>query len=292
MFTIFKQPIVFRSNPWYSVLIASVSVFLVLSLFQPFGIGTMDSFFKWMTIFCFTFVTVSLTIFTSVILPGVFPNFYDSTNWTWGKYSLHLFATLFLIVFGNTLLACFLFEELLENTFSTLVFFCSVTLMVGFVPISLVTLFVYSYALKQNLKEAKELNLRLQGKSFVEAAPSFESDVEEFTLGSSTKGYVRFEPDRFLYAEASGNYVKVHYLTSADIFDYTYLRTTITQVAKDLKSLPSVRRCHRAFVVNTANVINVEGNLQGFSLRLRKTKNEVPVSRSYTKGIRVALKQG
>lgn len=283
MFEILKQPLTAQSNRWSIILIASISVFLVLALFQPFQLDRLTSPGKWLVISGFTVVTTLFTSIAVFILPWIFPRFYAPANWTWGKYIVQTCVIMLFISVGNTLFARFFYVGSASALFPFFITYLSITLMVGFVPVTLTTLLVQNQALKQNLKEAKELNLRLQNK---ETVPVAETESNAITLSGSTKESVTLLPNRFIYAEASGNYVKVNYLTHENTPANILLRTTITQVESLLESVESIRRCHRAFLVNTSYIINVEGNSQGFSLSLKHTKDEVPVSRSFTKEIR------
>ena len=42
-------------------------------------------------------------------------------------------------------------------------------------------------------------------------------------------------------------------------------------------------RCHRAYIINLDKVEQVEGNAQGYKLKVRGTEERVPVSRSLNK---------
>jgi DNA-binding LytR/AlgR family response regulator len=113
-------------------------------------------------------------------------------------------------------------------------------------------------------------------------------EIDRIVLSGSTKESVTLYPDSILYIESSGNYVKINCLHN-NVVKQKQLRTTITQLDKELQPYPSIARCHRAYMVNTSFITHVEGNSQGFRLRLRHVKEEVPVSRSYLKVIRDRL---
>lgn len=291
MFEVLKQPLATKGKHWQTVLIATFSVGLVLGLFQPFGIGAIKDGQKWIIIGSFMVVSGVFSAFATFVLPRLFPRFYDPSQWTWGKHTLQIAIILALVSIGNTLLACFFSEIPLLKALPVLVSFLVVTMMVGVVPVSLVTLIVHNNSLRHYLNEAKEMNSRLQDREIEQSETVAETGTETITLSGSTKESATFTPDRFLYAEASGNYVKVNYLTTSHTLTHLLLRTTITQVENKLESVAAIRRCHRAFLVNTAHIVNVQGNSQGFSLNLKHTKDEVPVSRSYTKEIREILSQ-
>lgn len=51
-------------------------------------------------------------------------------------------------------------------------------------------------------------------------------------------------------------------------------------------------RCHRAFLVNIRTVVKVDGNSQGYRLKLEGCTEEVPVSRGYAKEIKTLIEGG
>lgn len=64
------------------------------------------------------------------------------------------------------------------------------------------------------------------------------------------------------------------------------LRLTMKQAEASVASAPFIIRCHRAFLVNLHQVIKVDGNSQGYRLRLDGCADEVPVSRAYAKEVK------
>ena len=48
-----------------------------------------------------------------------------------------------------------------------------------------------------------------------------------------------------------------------------------------LKTVSTIERCHRSYLVNTALVDYVSGNAQGYQLHLKGTDQEVPVGRTF-----------
>ena len=56
-----------------------------------------------------------------------------------------------------------------------------------------------------------------------------------------------------------------------------------------VSSAPFIVRCHRAFLVNLHQVVKVDGNSQGYRLRLEGCTEEVPVSRGYAKCVKALI---
>ena len=95
------------------------------------------------------------------------------------------------------------------------------------------------------------------------------------------------EAGHFLYAEAEGNYIKVNYRSAGSgKIVQKLLRLTMKQAEEAMAACPFIIRCHRAFLVNVRQVVKVDGNSQGYRLRLEGCEEEVPVSRAYSKEVK------
>lgn len=289
MFDLLKQPVPFRMNPWKVILTASLCVFFVLAVFQPFGLSYASGYEKWIRVLGFPIVTAVSTAIVVFLLPLLSPSYFQEANWTWGRHLLSTFTTILLVTAGNILFNALLSGGVVRIGLNTLLAFLIITFSVGLIPMVLIGLFTQNIQLKQNLKEAKELNLHLQSKDGEEGIHQDTPSKETVTLTGTTKESLTLQPERFLYAESSGNYVKIVHLADEAKPAHILLRTTIAQAASAFEAYPGISRCHRAYLVNTQHIVNVEGNSQGFSLTLRHAKEEVPVSRTYTGVIRELL---
>jgi DNA-binding LytR/AlgR family response regulator len=146
---------------------------------------------------------------------------------------------------------------------------------------------IQNRALKQNLKEANELNKRLVEQLHNET-PLTQTKRNAIVLSGNTKETITLTPEDILYMEVAGNYLKITYLFNAEV-KQRQLRATIAQVEQDLQPYPYLVRCHRAFMVNVLYITNVEGYSRGYRLSFRYTNDTIPVSRSYAKMVRDKL---
>lgn len=99
------------------------------------------------------------------------------------------------------------------------------------------------------------------------------------TLSGSTSDSVTLQLSDLLYIEAVGNYVKVYRLYEGNVRT-DMLRTTSKQIEQDLSSYPSVVRCHRAFLVNIAQVERIVSQSGSMQLIIKHCHDSLPVSRS------------
>jgi DNA-binding LytR/AlgR family response regulator len=57
-------------------------------------------------------------------------------------------------------------------------------------------------------------------------------------------------------------------------------RISLKQFELQIADFPSFFRCHRAYLVNLAQIKNVSGNSQGYFLSFQDATEKVPVSRA------------
>lgn len=286
MFKVLKQSFPVNDTPWKVIAIPSVTVFFVLTLFQPFGLGSLGSD-KWFRIIGFVLVTAISTAIVSLLFPLIFKKYYSIEKWTIGKYLFNTALIIFFIGVGNFIFDWNVTNRPSETFWNVLFSYFLITFLVGIIPITIISFVTQNYALKQYLREAKELNQQLLKKA---NNTSNDSPNEEIvTLTGNTKEKLSLLPNNILYIEASGNYVNIYYLTKEQTTKNTLLRTTISLLETMLSSHPTIQRCHRAFLVNVSHITNVEGNTQGLLLSIKYFNVQIPVSRTYTKQIKNAI---
>lgn len=277
---------------WKTVLIPSVIVFLIMYLLQPFGISQMQSGYKLFILLGYGLVSSVALGICVYVLPALFPAYHREQRWTLGK---HLFNTLlicFLIAVGNWLYSSWVYGLALNwRLFSISVIW--VALLAPF-PIVIFMMWNRNLQLSRNLREATEMNYHLSRK-----IPSGDEEVSTGTkeccpeiliFSGGTKEMLEVTAEEFLYAEAEGNYVKVTFRSGKDgKVIQKLLRATMKQAEEAVAVNPFIIRCHRAYLVNVQQVVKVDGNSQGYRLRLKECEEEVPVSRAYAKEVKILI---
>jgi len=167
--------------------------------------------------------------------------------------------------------------------------------------------------LVRNLKEATEINYALakrentqkekirtrneeqigEGRAAEEVAEEVaeEETPMQLVFSGGTKEMLEMDAHTLFYVEAEGNYIRVAY-SSADKMQQKLVRATMKQAEEAVASCPFIVRCHRAFLVNIRTVVKVDGNSQGYRLRLEGCTEEVPVSRGYAKEVKMLIERG
>lgn len=161
--------------------------------------------------------------------------------------------------------------------------------------------------LSAELEETRLLNERLQQlqqqaqqRAMAATAPASETVEQEqpqtstatahsvITLTGSTSETVTLQVADLLYIEAVGNYVKVFRWDGSQIHN-DMLRATSKQIQQQLSPYPMVVRCHRAFLVNLAQVEQIVTRAGSMQLVIRHCQDSLPVSRSNMAQVKQAI---
>ena len=277
-----REPYPSVISPWKVVVVPAVIIFLVLYLLQPFSIARIGSGKLWVTLgsACISAGVSSLFVW---VLPWMFPKYYEERAWTLGKEVLSTLALLLCI----TVCVWFYVSWLCGVMPGVRLFFTVLlwVLILGAFPTVLFAMWNRNIRLARNLREATELNLRLSKKQEAEEMPS-----ATLVFSGGTKDTLVMDARSFLYAESEGNYVRLHYLSLKDNRPVSrLLRLTMKQAEAAVASAPFIVRCHRAFLVNLHQVTKMDGNSQGYRLRLEECAEEVPVSRAYVRRVKLLI---
>lgn len=269
-------------SPWKMVVVPALIIFLVLYLLQPFGIARIESGKLWVTLGAACISAGVSSVFVWV-LPWMFPRYYEERAWTLGKEvsgTLALFLCITVCVWLYVAWLCGVMPGV--RLFFTVLLW---VLILGAFPTVLFAMWNRNIRLARNLREATELNLRLSQKPEAEETPP-----ATLVFSGGTRETLELDARSFLYAGSEGNYVRLHYLSSKDHRPVSkLLRLTMKQAEASVASAPFIVRCHRAFLVNLHQVSKVDGNSQGYRLRLEGCAEEVPVSRGYAKSVKALI---
>ncbi len=277
-----REPYPSLVSPWKVVVVPAAIIFLVLYLLQPFGIAWIESGKLWVTLGAACISAGVSSVFVWV-LPWMFPKYYEERAWTLGKEVSGTLALLLCITVCVWLYVAWLCGVMpgVRLFFTVLLW----VLILGAFPTVLFAMWNRNIRLARNLREATELNLRLSQKPEAEETPP-----AMLVFSGGTKEMLEMDARSFLYAESEGNYVRLHYFSPNDNRPVSkLLRLTMKQAEASVASAPFIVRCHRAFLVNLHQVSKVDGNSQGYRLRLEGCAEEVPVSRGYAKEIKERL---
>ena len=108
-------------------------------------------------------------------------------------------------------------------------------------------------------------------------------------LAGNTSETVTVHVPDLLYIEAVGNYIKVYQFKDGAVRT-DMLRATSKQMESDLHDFPMIVRCHRAFLVNLAQVEQIVSQSGSMQLIVKHSRDAIPVSRSNMAGVKEAVR--
>ncbi|MEA3316526.1 MAG: LytTR family DNA-binding domain-containing protein [Bacteroidota bacterium] len=274
-FPIFNKPYPYGksvSSKLKLSLIISLFVAIFLIVLQPFGLHNFKSGNKMLIISGYGLVSFVLLIINLILIPLLFKNIFNEDRWKVKSQILYLFLILFTIGLGNFFYTVIVFG--FSSNLEVFLIFQLFTLIVGGFPIIITTLLTQNKLLTRNLKEAANLNSKIHNNSF-----SNNSELVTFNSDNKNENLNILLSD-FLYIKSQGNYAQVYYLDN-ELVKSELLRITLTKMLNNLRSYTSIFRCHRAYIVNLDKIYNIEGNSQGYKLKLENSQEIIPVSRGF-----------
>lgn len=278
---------------------AFLTVFLLV--FRPFGLEVYP-YSQSYIIVGYGIITLLTTLANDYAAHHFFAQRFSERHW---RVSSQILWTVWhLLSLGIT---NFLYAASIDAFPWSLVGFLKVQLYVvlsAIVPITVFILLRQNYLLKRNLAEAGQIARELPGRQADERAITAnpESPAQELNdtptlppessvtfLGENQNEALTLSPSTLLYLVSQDNYVQVVWQEQGQPHK-RMLRSTLARYEELLAGYPTFFRCHRAYIVNLAQVRSITGNSQGYLLKVAGTSESVPVSRGRGAGIQRVLK--
>ena len=219
-----------------------------------------------------------------------------------------------LVALGICLYRHFFMSDRVESNLFSAVNFIETLAIIAFCSFAIGLYWRFKFRSKylaMELEEIRELNEQL--KSLTPKPSPKEKGVDSFTdnnsadksnhspllgrgvggeavLSGTTNESVTLQVPDLLYIEAVGNYVKVSHLREGRVRT-DMLRATMKQTEKTLHDYPMIVRCHRAFLVNLAQVEQFVSHSGSTKLLIKHCHESLPVSRSNMAQVKAAIKQ-
>lgn len=268
----------------FTSLIFGNFVFLFLFLFQPFGINEWQVSYKALRLLGYGAITGVVLLINSLLLENVFQKWFLEKNWkvwkeiAWGLWNILIIGT-FNLLYSH-------WQMQFPLSFIHFLTYQWITLLVGFFPVTIVTLFSYNRLLNKNLQQAKQITQVIESEPTVISQQSASQTVH--LVGENSKESVEIVSADLLYIEAADNYIEVVWLNNGT-FEKKLLRNTLKNIEGTIAKTDSFFRCHRSYIVNLNKVIRVSGNSQGYKLHFATCDFQVPVSRSLNETVRLKI---
>lgn len=249
-------------------------VFLFLYFFKPFLVTQTEHKYSYVII-CLLHALNAACIFGVYffIVNRLFKKLIAEENWKVYKAILVTSILFLFIGIGSFLLRPVIYNN--PHNFSLRYFIDETvnTFLVGSLVFAAFTFIDFYKRIKTNQAAAENLEQQLEPqKSDITEEQIINIEVENATYQINTS--------TFLFANADGNYV-TFYMAAGESVVKHLKRMTLKNLEDQLKNIsPYIIKTHRAYLVNTKNIIHMTGNAQGYQLYFSKIDSAVPVSRA------------
>lgn len=276
MLRLLAQPLPFfysRQRITKLSLLVAVVVSLFLLLFRPVGFGNDERFH--ILFASATFGSIAGIMFGVTFLIVSCIQLFNR-NWTLLKELLLFVLLITVVACCNTVVRHFwvLSEE--QSRLLVLLQELKHTTLIGIIPVSLIW--------GMNFWKRLPASIRSEVKQYI-GIPKTTDTVPEtveplmVSLSSQTSETLSIALNDLLYIKADGNYVEVFYMQHDNVEKHL-LRSSLKQIEEQLDGYQQLIRTHRAYLVNTKHVSEVNGNAAGYKLNLNGlTDVDIPVSR-------------
>ena len=279
-----QQPYPLFENRWRIIISISLFIALFMLVFQPFGISNYTGEYKHLFETGYGVVTFIVLIIDLFVFPLFLEEWFITRKWTVLKQIIWQLWILFSIGLGNFIYSSVFLQ--FSNGFHAFLIYQFYTLVVGILPILIITILHQNALLSENLKLANEMNGDLTGLNGLRMP-----DEKVRISAENNKDKIEINQSDFIYIGSTGNYIEVFYLDK-NVLKSTLLRNTLKQIEEQVKDCTFIIKCHRAFLVNKDKILRVKGNSQGLRLVLKDTPDEIPVSRNYSKSLKEIITIG
>jgi hypothetical protein len=278
---------------------------LAIAIFKPFGLGVWQwqAYIHLLAIFALGMFSCFLT---EVILRYIvrMPRSYDrgisyiiSRNLRFQCINTPL-VSLLICIYRH-----FAMSSLVEGNKLSLSNYLETLVIIAFLSFAIGLYWRFKFRsryLAAELEETRQMNEQLKKLQTLNTGaprqteddlPIGDTDQDsQITLEGTTNEHVTLDISDLLYIEAVGNYVKVCQLQGNEAHT-NMLRATMKQMEDALEAYPMIVRCHRAFMVNLAQVEQISSNSRAMQLVMRHSHDAIPVSRSNVNKLKELLKQ-
>lgn len=271
-----KKPHPFIFNA-FSVFIPGVVTFLIIAITAPFGFRELELSNRLLYALLFGGIG-SITVLIAIpLLRWMFPRFINEEQWTTGREISLILIVIACICLVNVGVIQLLeltslpFPELLQKVLLY-------TVLLSILPVGIMVLAEQYAHQHKKLKQAIQLTESLRRKSDSPDPKNSPSDIIALE-GENGKTELQLRPEELLFLKSDGNYVEVFFLDDSGFTQKKLLRNRLKALHKQL---PADRffQCHKSYVVNLRQILNVEGNARNLELLLQHSDTPIPVSRS------------
>lgn len=284
LFKSLKQP--FPYNPSTSSKLGmaaffGIFIFVFLMIFKPFDLDHYPAQRLILIALGYGGITFTCVFLATTIFPICLPSSFNELSWTTGRQIIFTAGVIFFVGLVNYLVSPLLVDTTLE--LKSLIWFQGITLAIGILPVSIFILLRQNLLLKKFSGQAELIEKKLQERHDTNNGTIPEPEkksVNRFSfVGDYQNERVELFPDDLYVVTSASNYIKLFHLQKEQLV-YSMIRSTLKKAEETVLSEPNFFKCHRAYIINLDKVVHVEGNAQGYKVRIEGYEELIPVSRN------------
>src|SRR5687767_4777114 len=153
--SIFAKPYPKDSNLWKKIFTSFIFgnfIFIFLIIFQPFGLSEWKVEYKALRLAGYGLITTLVVLFNSVFIESIFKKAFDESRWNvWKEIS---WAAWNILLIGGANLLYSHWQIGFRLNFQNFLLYQWITLAIGIIPVTIITLISYNRLQSRNLKEA------------------------------------------------------------------------------------------------------------------------------------------
>jgi hypothetical protein len=257
----------------HSVAIA-VGIFVILFVFQPFGIKEIAESEKIMILIISGLIAFASMLICQFLLPFVAKSFYDEHHWNGSKQLIQSLLMSIMISLG-------LSYFLASKNVGTVSFPVDGLVLFAFSIIPLV-FFIFVQETMHDSKykrKAENLNSDLKNKSVVNSENPLKILVFK---GNNEK--LSLIPNQLIYAKIEGNVSEFFYQNPFGI-DKSVITIDSKQVLDELIGHPQFVKFSENIMLNTNAIQKINGSARGYDIAIARVNEMVKVSGKFKKNI-------
>jgi hypothetical protein len=274
MFENIKQPYPFNNNFKHNlrtIVLVSMAFMLLLLYFQPFGINFMESKDNGYFVLMAGLVNAVVLFVSTLIIPGFFPQLFNSERWTVGKEIIWN-SSMFILLIGGFALTAHIFK--IQGILSLNLFHSGA---LALLPLILFNLVNYNSVLKTKITRAID-----SGRHWLadDDKASLQNLGQKIQLSSENKKEeFELQLQDLILIQSSSNYIEIYFREGKQI-KRQLMRQTLTEAASQLKEFDIIQKCHRCCLVNLSQISRIIRATSGYELDVEGLDFQIPVSRS------------
>ena len=252
-----------------------IGIFLFILFFQPFGIVASDINNYLLLIAGFGGISIILQLVIHLSIP------LGKLSFRLGQYNLNILMLFELLILILCSVAFSFYLRYVGGVKLSIFLVFRIVIVCLLVPVA--NMLIYEiHDLKLRLKPATK-----EEKPAKTDNVGFSKHIVELRSNNRAEK-IKLSLERLLFVKSAENYVEVHYLDKGQA-KMKLLRTTLKNVVEVLHPYPQILRCHRTFLVNLENVLELKRSKGVYTLSIQNHNEALPVSRQYLLQVKDAL---